>query len=245
MNRDIRVFSADGDDMKVGIISDEDLLTFYLNNLKFISLFALPKNLKELIVGFLISEGVCSFDDIKEIRMDGTNVFVEIEGKDRIELLTELRSSGCSGIMTAEPKPIENDVIFSKKIILDSLKHFADCSLEWSKTGGTHAAFLISKDGKLLTKFEDVGRHNALDKVVGWSFINSADLSENFLLFTGRLSSGIVTKAARSGIPMVVSNTAPLSKAVSLGDRLGLTLVGFARDSRFNVYTCDYRIGSN
>lgn len=242
MNRKVRVVYSDREELRDDAVSDEELVTVYVNGLKFISLFALPRHLDKLAVGFLVSEGVCDYEDIRDVKVDGSAVKVEVSGKDRLELLTELRSSGCSGIMQREPEPLDNKGRFSRRVILKSLDNFDDRCLEWSKTGGTHAAFLISKDGKRLSFFEDVGRHNALDKVVGWALQEGVSLDDKFLLFTGRLSSGIVTKAVRAGIPLVVSNTAPLSMALVLGDRLGVTLAGFARNSKFNVYSNEWRI---
>ncbi|MFH0859633.1 MAG: formate dehydrogenase accessory sulfurtransferase FdhD [Candidatus Altiarchaeota archaeon] len=242
MNRRVRVFYSDREELRDDAVSDEELVTVYVNGLKFISIFALPRHLDKLAVGFLVSEGVCDYEDIRDVKVDGSAVKVEVSGKDRLELLTELRSSGCSGIMQREPEPLDRDGRFSRKVILKSLDNFSDRELEWSATGGTHAAFLMSAEGKRLSFFEDVGRHNALDKVVGWALQESVALGDKFLLFTGRLSSGIVTKAVRVGIPLVVSNTAPLSRALILGDKLGVTLAGFARNSKFNVYSNEWRI---
>jgi len=110
------------------------------------------------------------------------------------------------------------------------------------KTGGVHVAALYSGGGELMSYAEDVGRHNAVDKVIGVCALRKSDFSQCFLASSGRLTGDIVLKAARMRIPLVASLAAPVDSGVEVAKRTGLTLIGFVRGSRMNVFTFPERI---
>jgi FdhD protein len=108
--------------------------------------------------------------------------------------------------------------------------------------GGTHAAVLFDKSGRVITLAEDIGRHNAIDKAVGYCLLRGISLHDKVLLTSGRASYEMATKAIRVGIPIIASVSAPTSLAVQLAEDRGLTLIGYLRGGRMNVYTHPERV---
>ena len=154
----------------------------------------------------------------------------------------ELRSSGCVGVRWDENEElhVSSDTIFSVDAIRKSLS-FLESEI-YRKTHGTHAACLVNTDGECVIKAIDVGRHNAFDKVVGRAYLDGIDVSRHFLFSTGRQSAGMVLKAARAGIPLVATKTAPLNTGVEAAQRTGVCLVCFVSDDRMSVFTHPERL---
>jgi len=141
----------------------------------------------------------------------------------------------CAGVL---PGPI-----VSRSVIAGLPRSLREAQRIFEETGGLHAAGLFETDGTLVEAREDVGRHNAVDKLVGWAFLRGdLPLSERSLMVSGRVSFEIVQKAAMAGIPIVCAVSAPSSLAVEAADELGMTVLGFVRDSGFNVYTHPERV---
>jgi FdhD protein len=112
------------------------------------------------------------------------------------------------------------------------------------KTGGVHAAAIYENNGNLIAFAEDVGRHNAVDKVIGIGALNKTDFSECFLALSGRLTGDIVSKAAKVGLPIVASLAAAMDSGISVAKEVNLTLIGFVRGKHMNVYNCEKRIAA-
>jgi len=214
----------------------------------------------ELAAGFLLSEGMIHGQaDIARIdpcvrAADGNiiNVFVSPEVKIDFASLTRhvFASSSCglcgkASIDTVRMQfpAVESDVRVAVQTLLGLSETMRQSQAVFDRTGGLHAAALFDADGKLLILREDVGRHNAVDKTLGWALLNNRlPLSEAILLVSGRASFEIVQKALAAGIPIVASVSAPSSLAVELSQEGGQTLAGFLRDKRVNLYSHTQRI---
>lgn len=131
--------------------------------------------------------------------------------------------------------PAKNDMPNLPSVVRDGIRWLSEAPL-YTSTGAAHVAALIRPDGTRLVRMEDVGRHNAVDKAVGWAIENEANLAETILLTSGRLPEDMVAKAVAAGIPVMASVSAATAQGVALAERHGLTLIGFVRGERMNVY---------
>lgn len=228
-----------------------------------------PANDFELVVGFCYSEGILQKpEQIKSIGYCCTS------GKDRqksnivrIQLQSGIffdpqllnrnfyttSSCGVCGKSSLEalkirgcPVIAKNSMIISEKTIYALSEKLIKTQSLFEQTGGLHAAALFDVKGRLISLKEDVGRHNAVDKLIGQQFLrNQLPLAQYLMMVSGRASFEIMQKALMAGIPIVVAVGAPSTLAIQLANDFGMTLVGFARKERFNVYSNPYRIEEN
>jgi FdhD protein len=225
----------------------------------------------ELAAGFLVSEAaVRSHADIAEIKLcDGTSCgHGDHDGLGNIADVTLapgvglppgarrnfLTTSACGICGKASIQDIcvlphaalaEDPATFAPEVLAGLPDRLRDAQRVFSSTGGLHAAGLFAADGELIAIREDVGRHNAVDKVVGWALLqDKLPLAGCVLLVSGRASFELVQKAVLAGIPLLAAVSAPSSLAVELAEEAGLTLVGFLRGPSMNVYTGAHRIPS-
>ena len=210
-----------------------------------------PGNDSELAVGFLFTEGiVSSLSQIKKISHDGENkitVFLNdavLFDKNKIERNFYTTSScGVCGkasidsIKTVSQFPIENQFPIDSDIILKLPEILSQQQQIFKTTGGLHASALFKLNGDYIDLQEDVGRHNALDKLIGTAFLKeNIPLRENILLLSGRASFELIQKAGMAGIPIVAAIGAPSSLAVELARELKIQLIGFLKKDKFNLY---------
>ncbi|QRP49848.1 formate dehydrogenase accessory sulfurtransferase FdhD [Amycolatopsis sp. FDAARGOS 1241] len=222
----------------------------------------------DLAAGFLVGEGIVSQGaDVAGIRycawatVDGSNTYniVDVLLRDGVPLpdpsieRTFYTTSSCGlcgkasldAVRTTVPWPVEDDPLSASPGLLAGLPDALRAAQQvFDRTGGLHAAGLFDGTGRLLCVREDVGRHNAVDKVAGWAAREGRlPLAGTVLMVSGRASFELVQKAAMAGIPLLAAVSAPSSLAVELAEELGLTLVGFLRGSSMNVYTRADRLG--
>ena len=212
-----------------------------------------PGHDEELSVGFLRSEGIAAVSAHPAADLAANVIDVEVEGHVDFDRLARnfYTSSSCGvcgkGALEAvavEAPRVESELVVPGDLVAVLPDRLREAQPAFAATGGLHATGLFSSEGELLVVREDVGRHNAMDKVVGWAFGEGLlPLSDKVLCVSGRLSFELVQKAAVAGCPVVVAVGAPSTLAVDLARDRGVTLCGFVRGGRVNVYSEPQRIG--
>jgi len=251
----IIIDKVSGDDIQEveDLTIEEARLNVYLNGNKAISMMCIPIDQEAHAIGFLMSENVISsMDDVDEINISEDGLRVDIKAKiveNSLENLYKEKTlvSGCGGGVTGNiAGQVEvpfNQTRFHVKpeLISSEIKKFYQDSELYTLTGCVHKAMLYLEDGTTVTS-EDIGRHNAIDKVVGKCKIDNLDTTKSILFVSGRLSSEMVVKAVMHKVPIVVSRTAPTNLGVRTAHKHGLTLIGFARGKKMNIYTHSGRV---
>ncbi|BDB98584.1 formate dehydrogenase accessory sulfurtransferase FdhD [Saccharolobus caldissimus] len=206
-----------------------------------------PGNDKELSLGFLYSEGVIdSIEDVKNIDQRGNTIDVWISKPLKVKTRDLIVNSSCGvcgraflytiDIIKSETK-VKKEVIFS---LPEKLKERQNV---FNITGGLHASALFTIDGELIYLYEDVGRHNAVDKIIGRLILEKKLPASSYIMqVSGRLGYEIVSKGIKAGIPIICGISAPTSLAIEMAEEAGVTLIGFLRGRSFNIYTHRERI---
>ena len=229
------------------VIVVEHELEIVWNGRSVVRLACTPQHLAELTCGFLLTSGYLNqSSDIADLRLSETGEHGEVEthpGAITTLFDRPVQSDGC--LSRPVPRLRELPVVSSSlrmepAAISAAMRHLQDGSPLFRETGGAHVAALAHLDGTLAVVREDIGRHNAVDKVAGTTLLSG--VSGAALVLSGRISSDIVQKVARMRLPLVISRSAPTQAAVALARKSQLTLIGFARGQRFNVYCHEERI---
>lgn len=235
-------------------VACEYMLKIFVNGDELVSFLCSPKDLEYLVTGFIFSEGIIkSKADISELKIDYENGIASVKTTGPPALKSKTSSMGtiASGSARSAAEFARGDAslypkITSKKLISPQfvsklMKDFTQSSSVFKDTGGVHSAALASEDG-ILYFAEDIGRHNALEKVFGYSLANNISLKDKFILTSGRVSSEILLKTACRGVPFLISKSAPTDEGVKLAGGLGITLIGFVRGERMNIYSVNFRV---
>ena len=239
------------------ILAEETPVAIVYNCVSHVVMMASPCDLEDFAKGFSITEGIIeNVSDIYSIEVlkkdNGIEINIEISSE-KFTRLKELRRNltgrtGC-GLCGAEsldhvlkiPNLKKNSSTFLSTSILNALKNFSTEQVIQKKTGATHASGLFDSDGNLIKLKEDVGRHNALDKLIG-AASNLNVLDNYFVITSSRASYEMVQKIAYMNLKLLVAISAPTALATRLAKELEITLVGFARNNRYNCYTHSERI---
>jgi FdhD protein len=256
IKRDALILKVSGSNVEgvVDSVASELPVTLIVNSEPLVSLLCTPSELEELAVGFLLTEGILrDKKSIKKLEIDEKELSVRIELSDLPSDFSKMFkkrtiSSGCGkGItFTSYRREVDRRIeakgpLLSLEDIRKLLSTFRNISKLYLETGGVHSAAL--SDGKEILFFsEDIGRHNAVDKLIGKAFLQSIPIENKVLITSGRVTSEIVTKAGRNRFPILISRAAPSCMAISYAEDMGITLIGFARGDRMNIYTWPNRI---
>jgi FdhD protein len=246
--------SGDRVDGVIDEVASELPVRLVLNDQPLVTLLCTPTELEELSIGFLLSEGILlNRSDITRLDVSKTEPVVRITLSSlppEWEKMFDTRaiSSGCGKGITFTNYDRAKDrriTVPGPLLTLDDIRRllatFRSISSLYLETGGVHSAAL--SDGRDILFFsEDIGRHNAVDKLIGKAFLKGVNIENKILLTSGRVTSEIVTKTGRNRFPVLISRAAPSCMAISYAEDMGITLVGFARGDRMNIYTWPNRV---
>jgi len=222
-------------------VVEEMPLSVTVNGRHALTAMTSPSMLREFIVGFLYTERIVrKVEEIESIRIEGNAASVLT--KNPFAILTSHKTvlSGCGGntsFLDAGRLPrIRSDLVLLPETIRAATKETLDSDLH-RITGGIHLVGLFGEGGQAIRIAEDIGRHNALDRVIGHGLLEQIDLSRTFAVSSGRISSEMVRKCLVANIPVIVSRGATTTTAVEAAEAGGLTIVGFVRSRKMNIYT--------
>jgi len=228
----------------------ESPVSLTVNGEVWLTFMCTPLDLEAMSVGFLYNEGILqSMDEVEDVRIceHGDNVDVWLN-RSVEQPRSWRRTSGCTGGVTAVDALARVDVSFDgerPRIPPEAIGRLVESLFEsqalYRETGGVHTSAL-SDGEKIVLVAEDIGRHNTLDKIAGLCLMNNVWPETRILITTGRISSEMLQKAARLQSPILISRTSPSSLSIEMAERYGITLIGYARRDRFNVYTHRSRI---
>jgi FdhD protein len=228
----------------------ESPVSLTVNGQVWLTFMCTPVDLEAMAVGFLYNEGIIeSMDEVEDVHVceHGDNVDIWLtRGVEQPQ--SWRRTSGCTGGVTAVDALTRVDVSFDgdrPRVPPEAIGRLVEALFEsqelYRETGGVHTSALSDGERVVLVA-EDIGRHNTLDKIAGLCLINDLWPDTRILITTGRISSEMLQKAARLKAPILISRTSPSSLSIEMAERYGITLIGYARRDRFNVYSNNQRI---
>src|SRR4051794_33184524 len=249
----VEVVRLPGERREQDSVAVEEPLEIRVNGTPVAVTMRTPGHDEELALGFLVSEGIKPSSAELPEDLAANTIDVTAEAFDPARLERHFYTSSSCGVcgkgaleaVAIEAPPVESDLRVPAALLDGLPDRLRAGQAGFAATGGLHATGLFDGEGELLCLREDVGRHNAMDKVIGWAFGEQRlPLADAFLCVSGRLSFELVQKAAVAGCPIVVAVGAPSSLAVDLARDRRVTLCGFVRGGRVNVYSEEWRVVS-
>jgi FdhD protein len=250
VRRQIHRYTAGGEFTELeDELIDEYRLNIRVDGQEFIQAVVFPTLIEEFVLGFLMTRGLIDdLGDLSSLKIRNDEALVERHPRLRGKMpqLSFLESTGSRNINIDRIEPVGPrgsgaGLSLPAKVLVDGMRLLSEMPL-YNRTGGTHCAILFSSAGDPLVSAEDIGRHNSVDKVIGGGLKKGADFTDCWLAVSGRLPADMVCKAVLMGVPLIASVSAPTSNGARMGERAGVSVIGFAREGRFNCYSHPERI---
>jgi FdhD protein len=237
-------------------IAEEVPLKIIINHDYAFVIWSSPSQFKELAVGHLFAEEILySIDEIESITSNEAENICYVKFKDTINLeermktrrrgariVPQIKNSASAYQHDDKIANVKSELKVKSQTIFDAICQMNEKATGFTKTGGLHDSGIFKADGTMVAFSEDVGRHNTVDKVIGEGLLKRLNFAECFMIITGRVPGDMIYKAAKVGLPIVASVAAVLNSGVSSAQKANVTLVGFVRGKRMNVYTSPERI---
>ncbi|MDD5048969.1 MAG: formate dehydrogenase accessory sulfurtransferase FdhD [Methanoregulaceae archaeon] len=247
MFREMPCTKVEGDSFRQSTheVIEEVPLTLIVNGRNILTAMTSPGMAEEFATGYLYTERIIhSIDEIESLIVEENRVSVLTKNPFKILVSKKTVLSGCGGTSSfLDPKilpNIESDLTVDTETIRNAMKETLRSDLH-DMTGGIHITGLFTPSEKILVT-EDIGRHNALDRLIGYGLRNGVDLSGTFVTCSGRISSEMVRKCLTANIPVIASRGATTTMAINMAETAGLTVVGFVRNKKMNIYSGTDRI---
>jgi FdhD protein len=226
-------------------VIEEIPFALFVNGRHVMTAMMSPVQLEDFTTGYLYTEQIIKkADEIESIRIEKNRISVITKNLFKVVGPKKTILSGCGGstsfIDTEKLPKIHSDLTITAQMIRDRTKEGLESDLH-VKTGGIHVVVLADREG-VIVRSEDIGRHNAMDRVIGYGLRNGTDFSKTFVICSGRISSEMARKCLIANIPIVISRGATTTLAIDIAKRTGLTIVAFARSMRMMIYTNQERI---
>jgi FdhD protein len=226
-------------------VAEETPFSIFANGRHLVTAMISPEMREEFLLGHLFSEGIVSaIEEVESLEVEGNVARVIVSRPERALFPRRLIVSGCGGSTSfLDPgrlPAVSSDLKIGKEEVFSAMRAVSQ-SLVHRATGGVHCMGLFL-EGRALCIAEDIGRHNALDKVIGSGLLTGVSFGQTYVASTGRISSEMALKASQAGIPLVASRGSATSLALEMAEKTGLTIAGFVRGRSMSVYTNPWRI---
>ncbi len=223
-------------------VAVEGSYDLYLNDTLVDTIVVSPADLEAHALGYVVTEGLLTPEEVAGVEQRGNQVIVRTAVKKIIPQKTVYQNVLYRRREWGEIPTVSSPLKVSPVLIIECACQIAALSESWKKTGGIHCSVLFDQEGRVIHAAEDIGRWNTVDKIVGYALLHHIPLAETILGCSGRQPEGMVLKAARAKIPIVVTKAAVIDRGIEAAEQLGVTLIGFARTDRFTIYAHPERV---